>query len=178
MPTITAPLATRADLASYLQVGEADLDATAADFHLLAASQAVVDYTGQVFVTTTHDVYLTGGDSILDLPQRPVTDVTAVEELDPLGAATPVTTYRLVGSRLYRDGGVWSDTVRVVYTAGGSTPADVKAVVCELAVARMENPSGADRVTIEDYTTSGPSNPLERLRRYRPTAGTVRVRSR
>lgn len=178
MPTITAPLATRADLASYLQVAETDLNGTAADFHLLAASQAVVDFTGQVFATATHDVYLTGGDSILHLPQRPVTGVTTVEELDSLGVATAVTTYRRVGHRLYRDGGVWADTVHVVYSAGGAVPADVKSAVCELAVARMENPSGADRVSIDDFTASGESSPLERLRRYRPSAGSVRVRSR
>lgn len=172
------PLASVADLASYLQVAAADLDAGAANFHLLAASQMVVDYTGQRFLAGTHDVYLTGGDSILDLPQHPVTGVTLVEELDLYGVAAAVTGYRRVGSRLYRNGGVWADTVHVVYSAGGPVPADVMAVVCELAAARMANPTGAERFSIDDYTASGKTDPLERLRRYRPSVGSVRVRSR
>lgn len=178
MPTLTTPLATPADLASYLQVATTDLNAAAADFHLLAASQAVVDFTGQSFAAGTHDVYLPGGDSTLVLPQRPVTAVTTVEELDLYGAATAVTGYTRVGATLYRATGLWADTVHVVYTAGGDVPADVKSVVCELAAARMENPTGADRVSIDDYTTSGESDPLARLRRYRPSAGTIRVRPR
>lgn len=180
MPTLTTPLASRADLASYLQVTEADLNAGAADFHLLAASQAVVDFTGQVFVAGTHDQFLTGGDAVLVLPQRPVTGVTSVEELDLYGVATVVavsTGYHRNGPRLFRHNGVWADTVRVVYDAGGAVPGDVKAAVCELAAARMENPSGVERLSIDDFTVQGGTNPLSRLRaRYRPSSGVVRLR--
>jgi hypothetical protein len=156
-------LATPADLASLLQ---SDLDASTATLLVECATAVVQAITGQRIVqvteTTTLDLDGYDGGPYLVLPQRPVTAVTAV-----LIGATLVTDYspQLSRNRLWRADGWRStlvnyydqpSTVDVTnthgYPAGHQKLQLARGAVLALARGAYANPSGATRVTIDDYT--------------------------
>lgn len=157
-------LATPADLASALQQ---DLDLSTATLWVEAGTAVVQAAAGgQRIVQVVGDtVTLMGSTSSwLDLPQIPVTAVSAVT-LDGSSVAAGELTgggnYRLIGNRLWRgDGwqvnrGVPSEVV-FVYTHGYA-PLDQRlqlgrASVLGLARGAYSNPGGLTRITIDDYT--------------------------
>lgn len=160
-------LATPAQLASYLQVPEADLDDATADVLLNAATAVVQEAAGgQRIIQVVDDVLGLSGlsDSWLALPQIPVTAVDAVV-LDSmtlvLGAAGDVgSTYRVVGNRLWRADG-WQtyigepSEVVVTYTHGyppGHQGLELaRQATLALAATPYSTPSGATQVKIDDY---------------------------
>jgi hypothetical protein len=80
MPRTGPALATRAELAGYLEVEVADLNATKADLMLELASNLVRDELDQRIDLVDDDVaeLLGRGTNIILLPEVPVLDVTAV----------------------------------------------------------------------------------------------------
>lgn len=161
-------LATLQDLANALQIALADLPAGTGTL-LLECGTAVVQRAagGQRIVQVVGDTAdLTGTtDSWLDLPQIPVTAITSVT-LDGVAltvgtAASPPTTYRRRGNRLWRgDGwqtyvGVPSDVVVVNthgYAAGSQDLQLARSAVLSLAKGQVPNPSGVTSESIDDYS--------------------------
>jgi hypothetical protein len=160
-------LCTPSDLASLLQQ---DLDASTA-LLLVECATAVVQSAagGQRIVRVVDDVAeLTGTtDSWLDLPQVPVTAVSAVT-LDggALSAGVPGsggTTYRRKGDRLWRGDG-WQQFCNepsdvVVTFTHGYPPGDqglqrARAAALMLAAGPYDNPAGAASVRIDDYAAT------------------------
>lgn len=160
-------LATALDLAALLQQ---DLDASTATL-LVEIGTAVVQATvGQRIVQVVDDVAVLDldehdGGPWLYLPERPVTAVSAV-----LVGSTPVTapvgyTTQLSRGRLWRSTG-WRSTLLAYYdqpstvtvtNTHGYAPGHQKlqlgrGAVLGLARPFYPNPSGAARITIDDYT--------------------------
>lgn len=158
-------LASPEDLASLLQK---DLDTATATLLVEIATAVVQAEVRQRLVEATETVSLLGTtDSWLDLPQRPVTAVTAVE-LD--GTALTVgapgsggATYRLLGSRLWRGDG-WQvycgepSTVEVSYTHGYAAGAQKLELArgASLSIIRdwYDNPGAATSEKIDDYAAT------------------------
>lgn len=163
-------LATTSDLANALQMAVADLDSDVATL-LLEASTSVVQEAagGQRIVEVADDaislIGLTG--SWLDLPQIPVTAVSAVT-LDgtALTAGSPGdagTTYRRHGNRLWRTNG-WqtycgepsdvSVTCTHGYASGSQKLQLGRAITLSLSKGMYVNPSGVASERIDDYAVS------------------------
>ncbi|XTZ17050.1 hypothetical protein ACQSSU_06635 [Micromonospora echinospora] len=155
-------LATLADLAAHLQVGEADLNPATGTLLIECATAVVQAAAGQRIVEATSTVTLESGpDRWLWLPQIPVRSVTSVV-LDGT-ALTADDGYRLRGHRLWRAAG-WQtcasppSEVVVEYTHG--YPADAQELqlarqaVLSLAAAAYRNPGGAVREQIDDYAVA------------------------
>lgn len=157
-------LATPEDLASYLQK---DLDTATATLALETATALVQTATGQRIVQVVDDEVILdldeydGGNWIF-LPEGPVTEVSAV-----LVGETPATDYsaQLGRGRLYRANGwrslllptyVTPSTVTVTYThglpAGDQRLQMAKMAALTLAALAYENPNGAVREQIDDYS--------------------------
>lgn len=160
-------LCTPTDLASLLQQ---DLDASTATLLVECATAVVQEAAGgQRIVQVVDDVAdLTGTtDSWLDLPQIPVTGVSAVTlDGSALSAGAPGSggsTYRLRGNRLWRGDG-WQQfcgepsDVLVTNTHGYPTGHQKlqrgRAAVLMLAAPFYDNPGGAASVRIDDYATT------------------------
>jgi hypothetical protein len=157
-------LATPEDLASALQQ---DLDASTANLWIDVATAVVQEAAGgqRILQVAADTANLTGTtDSWLDLPQIPVTAVSAVT-LDgaALTAGTPgsaTTTYRLRGNRLFRYDG-WQtyigepSNVVVTYTHGYPAAHQglqlARGAVLGLAKVAYINVSGATSESIDDY---------------------------
>lgn len=164
-------LATLQDLADALQIPLADLP-TGTGTLLLECATAVVQQAagGQRIVQVTGATFnLTGTtDAWLDLPQIPVTAVGTVT-LDgvtlTLGTAVSApTTYRRVGSRLWRGDG-WQTYVDVPsdvvvggvthgYAAGSQDLQLGRSAVLSLAKGQVPNPSGVQSESIDDYSVT------------------------
>jgi hypothetical protein len=157
-------LATASDLAALLQ---SDLDLSTATL-LVEIGTAVVQAAagGQRIVQVVDDVatILGGTSAWLDLPQIPVTAVSSVT-LDGSTISTGTLTgggnYRRIGSRLWRgDGwqiycGVPSEVIAINthgIAAGDQRLQLGRGAVLGLAKGQYRNPSGATRITIDDYT--------------------------
>lgn len=160
-------LATASDL--NLRVKET-VDAATAAFLLECATAVVQEAAGlqrilQVAGDTATLVGLTG--SWLDLPQIPATGVTSVTldgtTLTAGAAGSATSTYRRVGSRLWRGDG-WQtyvgepSEVIVIYTHGYSTGHQrlqlARNTVAALAAGVYSNPDGATQVRIDDYAAT------------------------
>jgi hypothetical protein len=155
-------LATPQDLASLLQ---SDLDLSTATLLVEIGTAVVQEAAGgqrnvQVVGATLTVMGTTG--SWLALPQLPVTAVASVTlDGDAVTAGTTTGTYRKVGSRLWRDVG-WAPDIyapseaAVVcthgYPAGDQRLQLGRGAVLGLAKSQYPNPSGATRITIDDYT--------------------------
>lgn len=155
-------LATPTELAAFLQQ---DVDTASATLALELATALVQGACGQRLVevteTVTLDVDRLDGGLWLNLPQLPVTAVSAVQ----VGAST-VTDYtaQLSRGRLYRAAGwrtatlaSWSapSTVTVAYTHGFPTGDQrlqvARSAVLALASVAYGNPGGATSEQIDDY---------------------------
>lgn len=192
-------LASLQDLADALQVPLADVP-TGTGTLLLECATAVVQEAagGQRIVQVVGDTFSLIGttDSWLDLPQIPVTAVSAVT-LDgvTLTSGTLVSTYyKHRGSRLWRTDG-WQTYVGMpsdvagTYTHGwaaGSQELQVaRGAVLSLAKGQFSNPSGVASESIDDYSvnfqamsSSMDATPYLKAalrRRYGRRAGLVRL---
>lgn len=154
-------LATLDDLETRL--GHAVDNADRAEALLADASAAVVAYTGQTFVqeTTTARIRVRRGQ--IRLPQRPVTEVSAIADVD----GVDVTHTWDGGSRIDLTGNPlnwWEINTRttglnwvdVTYTHGYETvPSDVIGVVCQMAaraLGRAAEESGITQESIAGYS--------------------------
>ena len=162
-------LASTADLAALLQIDVADLNATSATLALEVGTALVQAVTGQRIVQVVNDVAVIDLDSddhspYLRLPERPVTAVATVSV-----GATVVTDYvaQLSRARLWRSSG-WRSAltvypsspslVTVTYTHGYA-PGDqrlqlARAAALQLALTAYDNPGGATREQIDDYSVA------------------------
>jgi hypothetical protein len=148
------------ELASLLQ---SDLDTATATLCRKMATGAIKAHTGQTFALVADDaVDLYGGGDRLTLPQRPVTAVGAVSEPAWAGvAATSLvsgTDYDRLGAVLYRTGRLWAPLVRVVYSHGYATTADVddevRDVALRVAAQLYGNPEQLQRESTEGHDVS------------------------
>jgi hypothetical protein len=152
--------ATASELASYLQQ---DLDTASATLALTLASGAFSGAAETWFTpTTTTWSALAEGCSVLELPFKPVTAVSAVR----INGAT-ITGWTLRQGSLYRLAGfgylrAWPpDEVAVDLTHGYATaPDEVKLATLEIAAGLYENPTGAASESIDDYTTRYNGTPI------------------
>jgi hypothetical protein len=159
-------LCTPEQLASALQQ---DLDTATANLWINAATAVVQAAAGnppqRILQVVDDEVTLLGDtDSWLHLPQRPVTEVKAVElDGEELTEGTASGTWRRFGARLWRDQG-WAScapeptTVVVTYTHGWAAGAQELELArgFTLAIAKLaySNPSGAVREAIGDYSVA------------------------
>lgn len=175
------PLATAADLAVRLRTTfvSGSVDELAATAFLTDASALVRAATGQrISPVETDTVSLSGGDLVLNLPQRPVIvgqgHPLTVTEFDGYGSAYVTLVedrdYIRHGHQLIRaswpdgfispdgaqhrgTGGVWAEKVQVTYSHGLATvPAEIKAVVVGMAMRAFLNPAALRSRTIGDYS--------------------------
>lgn len=151
------------DLASLL---EQDLDAYKATMLVECATAVVQATCGQppqrLVAVAADEVELVGlAGAWLDLPQRPVTAVTAVEVDGE--ALTADTDFKVVGSRLWRSAGwisTWGEPTLVAVTydhgyAGGHQSLQLaRAATLSLIKGVYGNPDGAVRVAIDDYSAA------------------------
>lgn len=153
-------LATPEDLAALLQM---DLDLATATVVIEAATAVVQEAAGRppqrlVLVENDEATLLGTTDSWLDLPQRPVTDVTSVTLDGGL-----ITDHTRFGSRLWRSCG-WAasacapSTVQVVYSHGYPPGHQVlqlaRSAVLSLARVTYANPTGQTSERLDDYAVA------------------------
>lgn len=198
-----ATFASVAELGSFLQ--DSTLDQGSAQLALESATGQIQGATGQTFFKVTGDtVTLPGYKRNILLPQRPVSDVTAISLTDWGFTDYPAAygSWRLTNGVLEwrgdigvqypeSDGGVgrsmWPRLVTVTYDHGYDViPSDVKDVCLRLAAERFSNPEGLDSERIDDYQyrRTGRVQPGQRnyddlaalVRRYRANAISVAVR--
>lgn len=127
------------------------LDTATATLARTMATSLVQAYTGQtLFLVAGDTVDLPGAwGAIIDLPQRPVVNVSAVS-LGGLALGTP--SYSVLGNSLYRPGG-WYPSVAVTYTHGYETiPGPIRAAALGIARRLYENPGGYRSETIGSYS--------------------------
>jgi hypothetical protein len=166
--------------------------------HLLnVASERVRTFTGLTFTAETTTTRVRVRNGLARLPQRPVTAVSAVVDMD--GNAVNFEWYagqvvdckpvmlNVFEINLCRTTPQWVD---VTYTHGyNPIPADVVGIVCDLAAAALDSPpeeSGVQSETWSDYSiTTGSQFPggvrltqsmKDSLTPYMSPAGTVSVR--
>ncbi|MEO3922705.1 hypothetical protein ABGB07_02300 [Micromonosporaceae bacterium B7E4] len=157
-------LCTPEDLAALLQQ---DLDLSTATVAIEAATAVVQEAAGgqRILEVEDDEITLLGTtESWLDLPQRPVTAVTAVElDGEALTEGTGTGQYRRFGARLWRGCG-WAacayapSTVAVTNTHGwpaGSQQLQLaRSAVLGLARAAYVNPAAVTREAIDDYSVA------------------------
>lgn len=192
-----APLADEIDLEGRLGRSFSVSEYTQATLLLEDASAAVRGYTGQEFTPSTTTTRLRVNGGIVRLPQRPVTAVTLVKDMN---AATVDFTWHQ-GDRVDLSANVlaaasWEPQrgdlsfVDITYTHGSEiVPLDIVAVVCQMAGRALGNPadqSGTQTESIDDYSytlggaaAAGPLGMLADekavLDRYRRVGGSARV---
>lgn len=153
-------LATSADLANKLQRDLATLNADTATLLLDTATGLVQDEVRQRLVEVVGDTFTLLGtaESWLSLPERPVTDVTAVA-LDG-EALTFGDDLKRFGSRLWRREGWQVDrhapaTVTGTYTHGYPSGAQrlqtARGIVLAMCAQAYENATGVRGEAIDDY---------------------------
>lgn len=152
-----AALVTKAELETL--TGQTVSDAVA-DLLLNTASGVVRGVVGQELSAVVDDVLSVMGPASvwLDLPQRPVTAVTAVEVDGE--ALTSGTDYKRFGNRLWRAGG-WRTcpseptAVEVTYShgwaAGDWRLETARSMVLTLAANKLKNPASVESEAIDDY---------------------------
>jgi hypothetical protein len=160
-------LATPSDLASLLQQDVDTATATLVVEACTAVVQAAADGQRIIQVVADMDTVIGTTERWLRLPQWPVTAVSAVT-LDgvTLAAGAPgsgLSTYRLVGNRLWRGQG-WQtycgepSTVGFTYTHGYATGRQElqlgRGSVLSLGRGLFDNPSGAASEKIDDYAVT------------------------
>lgn len=192
-----ADLFTVSELASYLQ---RDVDTSSAALAKDSAQAIVRAWCRQEITQATYTdtvlpiVSLDWTWGVL-LPQRPVTAVSSVSvngtpyTLGVEYAWNGISPWIRLAQRTWTTSSFQDEPTAVVtYTAGYATvPAEVKAVALAVAARQYDNPQGLRQVSIDDYseTRAGADDDLagvsllaaERhiLKRYRATAGSVRV---
>lgn len=158
-----APLATAAELRTFLEVDADTLPDGRADLILAGVSGTIRAYTGQHFdqVNAEEIVLDSIGSSVLLLPQLPVTAVTAVADLEDATATFVVPDdYRWSElGILRRTGGQrWAEGLRryqVTYSHGYATiPDDLKLIVLRAAARATANPEGLTQESMGNYSAS------------------------
>lgn len=180
--------ATAADLATYL--GEDPFTGNRlaqANLALDLATARIQDWTRQTLELVTDDVIAFVGPegSRIELPERPVVDVTQVTvDGTVLGSASWV----LSGVEVVRLEGTWGgiDTaVEVTYTHGYSPiPDTVRGATLQLAGQALQNPQSVAQESIGTYSISYGTEAggavtediLASLSRYRRRSTSVRIR--
>lgn len=179
-----ADLATVADLEARLGRSLDAAEVIRAEALLAGASARVRSYTGQQFEQTTTTARLRVRNGRVRLPQRPVTAVTAVADVD----ANAINFTWHAGDSLTGFGRTgWVD---VTYTHGYvAIPDDVIEVVCQMALRAFgvaADAGGYASESIDDYSysvgtvaASGAVGMLDQdraaLAPYRRLGGTIRV---
>lgn len=170
------------DLSDYLGEELTGSRLVQAQVLLELATARIQSYVRQHIELVENDAMTLPGtyDWDLELPQRPVVEVSAIT-ID--GQAVPSDSYRLSGSTLVRAGG-WGGPAAVVgitYSHGyDPIPGDVKAVCLQLAVETLDNPQGVRQEGIGSYTVTygnggATSEVLETLCRYRRRVASPRT---
>ena len=169
-------LATRSDVVARLGRALTDTESQRVDALLTDASAAVRTYTGQQFTAGTSTVTVYPERGAVRLDQRPVTDVTSVQDTDG-GDVTftwyvgdVVTLFSAGTSRLDLDQPSGTAPVEIVYDHGyaaGSIPETVVGVVCSVvlrALGRTPLDSGVTQQAIAGYSETigavGAAGPL------------------
>lgn len=167
-------------------------------FLLDDVSAVVRSYCGRQFTSGSATVRLRASNGTIWLPERPVTAVTAVEDINgnavsfvwngldkvTVGSAAPLNSFEInysytMGPRVFD----------VTYTGGSGVPDDVKAVVCQMAARALGRPAdeaGTTQESIAGYSYSvgaaaaaGPAGMLADekavLDRYRRVGNTIHV---
>ena len=160
-------LVTAQELADALQVPLASIPIATATILIAAATAVVQEAAGnQRLVQVVNDPFSIIGlsDSWLDLPQLPVTAVSAVT-LDgtALTVGIEATNYKLRGNRLWRTDG-WQTYVQQpsdvagLYSHGYATGAQdlelARNAVFSLAKSAVPNPGGVSSESIDDYNVT------------------------
>jgi hypothetical protein len=165
------PLATAAELRTYLDLEAGELTDARAELILAGVSGLVRDWCNQLLTSVDDDVvHLSGkGATTLLLPETPVVAVTSVAE-DPAGENTalagpdddsPVYEWDDDGILTRIDGGVWRRRARwyvVTYDHGFADDSDelerIKQVVLRVAARAVVNPEGLTQEGAEGYSAS------------------------
>lgn len=163
-------------------------EASRAALLLSDASEAVRSYTGQQFTPVVSTVRLQVVNGEVRLPQRPVNDVTAVDDLD----GNPVMFTWWFGDRIALTG-PWTPYVDVTYDHGyAEIPGEIVGLVCNQVARALGNApdlTGYQQEQIGTYSyTIGPAAAAgafgllndERavLNRYRRLVGAIRIDAR
>lgn len=128
---------------------------------IIAVSADVIGYTGQNFVKQeyTHTFDAGGIDSI-ELPQRPVREVSSLTVdgtsylAGPYGYVLHGNILGLPYGYLWGHPQMWS-SVSVVYTAGYDTvPEEISDLVARTVVSRINNPEGLRQYTIGSFSAT------------------------
>lgn len=167
-------LVTASELAGFMQQ---DLDTFTATQAITNASSRFESEADTRFAVSAH-VYSTEGygQQAISLPRQPVVAVTSVT-VDGLATAD----YVLRGSTLYRLarwGGTspYAALLVVTYTYGWAAPPDdVKEAVLFMAAQSYGNPSGVQRIQIDDYSETYAPNGSAPPADWRATARRYRV---
>jgi hypothetical protein len=195
-----ADLATVADLETRLGRTLTATEAARAETLLAGVSARVRSYTGQQFERSTSTARVRVRNGRLVLPQRPVSDVLAIKDVD--GRNVPFTWHAGSGIILGTNGyppihpveaawyGRHREWVDVTYTHGyDQLPADVVEVVCQMALRAFgADPSASSlgQESVEGYSYSlgsaGAAGAVGMLNDekaaldvYRRRGGTIRV---
>lgn len=153
------------DLAALL---ESDLDAYKAIMLVEAGTAVVQATTGRppqrILEVADDEITLMGTTAAwLHLPQRPVSAVASVNIDDADDDLVEGTDFKRFGSRLWRSCGwatCWTEpsTIAVVYTHGHPTGDQglqlARSAVISLIRGVYDNPGGAQRVAIDDYSAA------------------------
>lgn len=151
--------ATVEDLATFLGTDFSAAESATATQNLEIATQVIKDYTGQVLEAEAADaITLDGnGESLLQLPEAPVTAVTSVTLNGIL--LTEATDYAWYASGLLEKlhggwGSKWQ-SIDVVYSHGyAAIPDAVKGVCLAMAGRLMERPVPIEEESIGAYSVS------------------------
>lgn len=162
-----APLATAAELRTYLKLAEARLADDRAELILEGVSDAVRKYTRRTFDLAEDDALRVAGTGtpVLLLPELPVAVTAVVEDPDGVGTAldgpdgaSPAWEWDPAGILWRTDGGVWAARARwylVTYDHGAATvPAGVKLVVLRAAARAVGNPDDRGQETMAGYAAT------------------------
>lgn len=146
--------ATNQELADFLQIDVGKLRAGTAALMLRMATAAIQGATGQKIEQVIDDEIVLEGNwtAELELPQRPVTAITAIQVEGEAALAIGDFKFTREGKITRLDGGDWGGDgahVTVTYTHGYEQIPDVIRGVCWAAAARAyANPTGAVREDI------------------------------
>lgn len=165
-----SPFVTVEDLATFLNLSEAEAQTGRLEAFVAGACAHLTVATGRVWTRQQYTEVLAGtGTKYLALRHYPITLVTEVREkgrvlvLDPWDGSAPegaeVSLVAACSGVLTRLGGEWAAedraTIRVVYTAGPSAPpADLKTAALELAAWALQTTGGRQSVTIQGSTAT------------------------
>lgn len=161
------PLATAADVVALLGRSLTTAEETRYEFLLAASSARVRTYTGQEFTSRSTSDRLQVRRGRVRLPQRPVTAVSAVEDVNnnAILYTWDAGEWLILGNELNLfDREPWSSGIRwvdVTYTHGyASIPADVVQVVLQMSARAFAVPAdktgyGAENIDGYSYSLGG-----------------------